>query len=67
MKVDIPRYVDEKEVSRIIGRAVQTLRNERFRGQGIPYVKMGRAVRYRLSDVIEFMENRKVKTDPLER
>jgi hypothetical protein len=59
--------VDEKEVSRIIGRAVQTLRNERFRGQGIPYVKMGRAVRYRLSDVIEFMENRKVKTDPLER
>jgi len=59
--------VDEKEVSRIIGRAVQTLRNERFRGQGIPYAKMGRAVRYRLSDVIEFMENRKVKTDPLER
>jgi hypothetical protein len=67
MKSDIPRYVDEKEVSRIIGRAVQTLRNDRFRGQGVPYVKMGRAVRYRLSDVIAFMEDRKIKTAPIER
>lgn len=67
MKTDIPRYVNEKEVSRITGRAVQTLRNERFRGQGIPYVKVGRAVRYRLSDVIDFMEARKVKTVPLEK
>lgn len=65
MKIDIPRYVNEKEVSRITGRAIQTLRNDRFRGQGIPYVKIGKAIRYQLSDVIDFMENRKVKTDPL--
>jgi hypothetical protein len=65
MKLDIPHYIDEKEVSRITGRAIQTLRNDRFRGQEIPYVKMGRAVRYRLSDVIEFMEDRKIKTVPL--
>jgi hypothetical protein len=65
MKADIPRYVNEKEVSRITGRAIQTLRNDRHRGHGIPYVKIGRAVRYRLSDVIDFMENRKIKTVPL--
>ena len=54
------KYVNEFEVSRLIGRAVQTLRNDRFLGKGLPYVKFGRSVRYALSDVASFMESRKI-------
>jgi predicted DNA-binding transcriptional regulator AlpA len=58
--MDTPKYIDEKEVSRITSRSVQTLRNDRHKGVGFPYVKLGRAVRYNLCDVIEYMERRKV-------
>ncbi len=56
------QYVTEKDVTRITKRAVQTLRNDRHEGRGIPYVKLGRSVRYSLSDVIDFMESRKIQT-----
>jgi predicted DNA-binding transcriptional regulator AlpA len=56
------KYVGEREVSRITGRALPTLRNDRFNRRGIPYVKLGRSVRYRLADVLEFMESRKIDT-----
>lgn len=54
------KYINEKEVSEIIGRALPTLRNDRHLGRGIPYSKVGRSVRYLLSDVINFMESRRV-------
>lgn len=57
------KYVDERAVSQITGRALATLRNDRYVGQGIPYVKMGRSVRYRLDDVINYMESHKVQTN----
>ena len=54
------RWGNEKEAASIMVFAVQTLRNQRFRGAGPPYSKIGRSVRYKISDVIEFMESRKV-------
>ena len=56
-----PRYLNEVKVSKITGLALSTLRNNRFKGQGIPYIKVGRSVRYSLDDVVRFMESRKVK------
>lgn len=56
------RYVDEREVAKITGRAVQTLRNDRYRGQGIKYVKIGRSVRYSLNEVTLFMEQHTINT-----
>lgn len=51
------RYLREKEVSEITGLALPTLRNYRSQGIGPDYVKAGeRAVRYRLDDVIRYME-----------
>ena len=51
------RYLREREVSEITGLALPTLRNYRFQGIGPDYVKAGeRAVRYRLDDVIRYME-----------
>ena len=56
------KYITEKEVSEITGRALSTLRNERFLGKGIPYIKIGKSVRYKLDEVIDFMESNRVET-----
>jgi hypothetical protein len=58
--MDTPIYVTEKKVAEIMGYAVQTLRNQRFRGTGPTYIKLTRAVRYSLEDVFSYMEQRKV-------
>lgn len=57
------QYLTEKDVSKITKRALPTLRNDRHNGLGIPYVKIGRSVRYLFTDVIHFMESRKVQTE----
>lgn len=59
MNKDI-QYLTEIEVSRMTRIAVQTLRNNRFRRRGIPYRKVGRSIRYRLDEVVDFMEARKI-------
>jgi predicted DNA-binding transcriptional regulator AlpA len=57
-------YLNEKEVAAITGRAVSTLRNERFMRKGLPYLKIGgRSIRYKNSDVIAFMEGRRITFD----
>jgi Helix-turn-helix domain len=61
--MDSPRYIDEQEVARITGRALSTLRNDRFCRKGIPYYKVGRSVRYRLDDVVQFMESCRIQTN----
>ena len=59
------QYVNEYRVSEVITRAVQTLRNDRHKGRGIPYIKVGKSVRYAMSDVIKFMDSRKIQTDEM--
>lgn len=49
----------EHEVARRQGRSVRTLQNQRVLGGGIPYLKLGRSVRYRLSDVSAWEEARR--------
>ena len=61
--MDQERYVTEKKVSNLTGLALSTLRNWRSAGVGLPYVKCGRAVRYSLRDVMDFMEAHKIKPD----
>lgn len=56
------KYLNEKQVSEMTGLALPTLRNDRFLGQRIPYIKIGRAVRYNENDVIAFMEFHRVNT-----
>jgi len=58
--MEFPKWVNEKIVSEITGLALQTLRNRRLRKLGPTYSKISRGVRYRISDVIEFMESKKV-------
>jgi hypothetical protein len=60
------QYLNEKEVSKITGRALPTLRNDRHLGRGLPYIKLMRSIRYDLRDVINFMEARKIQTEDSE-
>jgi phage terminase Nu1 subunit (DNA packaging protein) len=57
------RYVNERKVAELTDRGLPTLRNDRSKGVGIPYCKVGKSVRYRLSDVIGFMEKHKIQTE----
>jgi hypothetical protein len=62
MSKDFPTYLNEKQVSEITKLALPTLRNNRFQRKGIPYCKVGRAIRYNMEDVIKYMESRKIIT-----
>jgi hypothetical protein len=58
-------YLTERQVSALTGRALQSLRNDRFKKQGFPYVKYGKSVRYKFVDVIAAMEARRIETEGL--
>jgi len=59
-EVKMDRTITEKEAATHLGLAVQTLRNWRSRRKGPPYLKISRAVRYKISDVEEFLEQHKI-------
>ncbi len=57
-------FLNEFEVAALTGRAVSTLRNDRHLRRGIPYLKVSkRSIRYRLPDVLNFMEARPIRFD----
>ena len=55
------KYLNEKETANLTGLALPTLRNHRCKGCGLPYIKIGRAVRNSFQDVIEYFEGHKIK------
>jgi hypothetical protein len=48
------KLLTEDAVAQITGRSTSTLQKDRVAGTGIPYVKIGRQVRYRELDVVAF-------------
>lgn len=55
---DLPGYgvlMKPYEVSEIIGKPETTLTSDRFEGRGLPFVKVGRLVRYRKQDVLDYI------------
>lgn len=57
------QLINEKIVAKIIDRSVQTLRNERAGKIGIPFIKIGRSVRYDLDEINKFIESRRISTE----
>ena len=57
------KILTEKQVADRLNLHVQTLRNWRFQGRDLPYLKLGTAVRYDESDVIAWLERQKVKSE----
>jgi len=57
-------FLNEKETAELTGRAISTLRNERHLRRGIPYLKVSRrTIRYKLDDVLLFMQARRISFD----
>ena len=56
-------YLNEKEAAAITKDSLSKLRNDRHLSRGLPFIKWGkRSVRYKLSDIIKFMEAGRVDT-----
>lgn len=54
------RFIDEKQASEITGMSEAWFQKMRWSGGGIPYIKVGRSVRYRESDVLSYFEAHRV-------
>ena len=58
-----PKLLNQKEVALIIRKSEAWLERQRWKEEGIPYLKIGRNVRYQEDDVLRFLEEQpKIKT-----
>jgi hypothetical protein len=51
-----PQFVDEKAAGKIISKPVSWLQYARWRGEGPPFYKLGRSIRYDVSELIEWVK-----------
>lgn len=51
----------QETVAAIRDCSTKTLERERWIGNGIPFIKMGRLVRYRKNDIRQWLENHAIK------
>ncbi|MCX6596722.1 MAG: DNA-binding protein [Acidobacteria bacterium] len=51
------RLLTEVQIFERTGRSLPSLRRDRLFGRGIPFVKVGRQVRYRESDLAAYLES----------
>ena len=58
MEADL--YISETEWERISGIKRQTSANRRHLGEGPPYYKIGRSVRYKLSEALAWLERHRI-------
>lgn len=54
------RFINEKELSIVVGISLPTLRRWRHERKGPSYIKIGRMVRYDLDLGMEFMDRHKI-------
>ena len=50
------KYLNEIKLAELLCISVKKLRADRWRGVGLPYVKFGSSVRYRVDQVEQFLE-----------
>jgi hypothetical protein len=51
--------LNEKQLAERWGVSVRTLQAARVKGSGVPFIRIGRAVRYRLEDVLAYEEDQR--------
>lgn len=51
------RLYDERELAKLTGTSVKKWQLDRLKGSGPPFVKLGRLVRYRESDLMAWMDS----------
>lgn len=53
---ELPQICSPAQVSKFTGVTTGTLAYWRFEGSHLPFIKLGRVVRYRRQDVLDFLE-----------
>jgi hypothetical protein len=53
-------WLTERDTARMVGISTSKLRQDRHKCKGIPYVKLGRSVRYALADIQSYMASRRI-------
>lgn len=59
---DLERLLSSQEAAKYLGIAEPTLRISRMKGGGIPFIKMGRLVKYRIADIENYLAIRTYKS-----
>jgi hypothetical protein len=54
---------DQKTVANVLGISPAKLERDRWIGGGIPYLKIGRAIRYSKRDVVDWLAKRSIKAN----
>ena len=57
---DLPELSTCAQLAKVLQITTAALAQDRYRGYGIPYIKMGRRIRYRRQDVIDYLERNSV-------
>ena len=65
MSVKKKHFYSEAEVAQMGIKSRAALRNDRWTGKGLPYVKVGKSVRYYHFDVEKYLKDRKVTPSEL--
>ena len=60
-----PRLVDEHKAAAFLCTSVKTLRRWRWAGSPVPFVKIGRSVRYDLTDLETYIASRRRQSTSL--
>ncbi len=59
------RCLDEREAAALMRFSIKSVQNWRYQGTAPSYVKMARSVRYKLADILDWMELHRVhRVDP---
>jgi len=56
------KFLDETATAEMLKISVHTLRGHRHTRRGLPFYKLGRSVRYKMSDILEHMSGLRVET-----
>lgn len=54
--VAVPRLITQESAAALLGVSPRWLERDRWVGASIPFVKIGRGIRYRASDIAAFIE-----------
>ena len=61
--MEVPELMTAQQVARLLGVSTETLRKWRAKRKCLPYVRVGRHIRYRAADVAAFVERGTVMPD----
>lgn len=59
----VPILWSQREVAAYLGVSHKWLERDRWKGATLPYVKIGRAVRYRAADVLVYIDSNSVAAE----